>query len=755
MILKKEDASLDFGSFNQFVGKKEEAARNVLVTELIDRGTFKFFGFICNEVRTSPLVLFKSLAKWYEIPFSEANKISTDETYSNLLQEKEYSGWLKEAVEKYGFDWEDYWEFVERKMNLCYQLRSIPHGTSTAASGVIMDTGYSFLPSHDLVIGFNGEDLESLGYIKYDLLSVNTLNQIKHFEGMDLDWKEESDERVWDVIKGGDTDFVFQFSSPGMKRILKGAKTDSIFALAEANALFRPGPIEMGLIEKYVAIKSNNITKETELSDNEKILSAILKREYGENHSGLVLFQEDVMKLCQIGANFTLTEADDIRKAMGKKKEKVLEPYKNQFIENWNLDLINIKGLGQFLSDENVCLSDGTLINSKELYEIIQSGESVDSLKKEDFELTHADSVKIWEDLKGFAKYAFNKSHSVAYAIIAYYTAKMWANDRKNFIEYTLNNDTTERQQMMMDKCKELGYKFTYPSIFDMDSKFYSVDESSHTIIAPGFAERSYDSYVEFLFGETPDIYNLIYRGVCDKLTQDRFALSELVSTCLKEAKMKAMYMESDKKFNTLPEILDGLKLAEGVIDWYKKDGEYFVTMKRKRAKPNTILFHKDGSNYCKMNIFNYDKKFYGKVRDGVISNIPYINTSGIENSLNGIKTTCQEKGEDAYYKMKKKLETYMNDNWGTDFKKEKIIFRDIYVIITDIRSFNRSCKLLISFNDKDDILYASGLNKKEAEKIGKNKLVKLDLIFSPYIARKTEEFIYDFDILGIEEIKE
>lgn len=480
--------------------------------------------------------------------------------------------------------------------------------------------------------------------------------------------------------------------------------TAMMSTLAEINALYRPGPIGAGLIEKYIAIKTGQFSEKTRLTEEELIIKGILKGAFGEAHSGLCVFQEDVMMICQDGAGFTLTEADDIRKAMGKKKLKELLPYKEQFIKNWKFS---------------------------------------------------GSAEKIWESLLGFAEYAFNKSHSVAYAVIGYDTAKIWTYGPQKYLEYTFNYDTNKRYGLAVEKCKELGLKFSFPSINNMADEYITVTDKMVTV--PGSAKRNYDSYVEFLFDvENGDVFNLIYKGVCDSITKDRYALSELVSTCLATAKKGAMYMEpSGEKFTTLTQILDGLILVGGVVSYKREHDGIHVLMKRMRGESNKIIFHKNESNYCKLNICTYDRKYFGKVRDGIISDMPYINISGITTTIEGMVNTLSERGKtdkEIYYAIKDKLQDYMREYFSN---KHKRIYEDVYAIFTDFRSYERSTKIDLSFNDKDDIFYVSGENRKIVEKLGKNTLVKLKMEYSPFIKKANNTFVYDFDILEIEEVKE
>ena len=347
-------------------------SREAIMKELIDQGDFNFSGFIQNEVGATPLVLFKYVAKYCGVSSYEANKITTNEEWKEKLAEDKYDGsWLRKAVSENGFVWDKHWDSLEEKMDFCYKYGDIPWGTSIAASGVILTEDNSNLPKHDGVIAYNGEGLEKEGYIKYDLLSINTLNQIEYFKGLNVDWNNNDDDKVWDTICNGETDFVFQFSSPGMKEIIKNVQPRSVQTLAEINALYRPGPINMGMVDKYEDMKHGKV----ELDENEQVLSDLLKHVFGEEHTGLTVFQEEVMKICQEGAGFSMSDADMIRKAMGKKKAELLMGYKDQFIKGWNQKKIHINGLGDFLENDEVYLDDGSTITAIELLNRINNGE--------------------------------------------------------------------------------------------------------------------------------------------------------------------------------------------------------------------------------------------------------------------------------------------------------------------------------------------------------------------------------------------
>ena len=357
------------------------ASRNLLVAELKKRGIFDFSGYIENEVTASTLVLFKALCKYYQIPFFEANKISTDEVYKEKLSEKEYTGWLKNAVDDYGLEWEDKWDQIEKRIQSCYDLSKIPTGTSIAASGVIMAEGETDLPAKfnkDIggnIISYNGTDLESWGYIKYDLLSINTLNQIQYFKGVGFDWNDTKDPKVYDSICSGDLDFVFQLSGFVPREMCLKGKPRSIEDLAAISAINRPGPLNLNLNKTWIDVKNGT----HEFTDPHDIaIEKILKKIYGSEHTGLLVYQEEVMSLCRDGSGFTLAESDEIRRAMGKKKQELMDSFKPQFVNDWKYDNIYTIGDKHYISGDIVELIDGTSITIEELYERVENGEQIE-----------------------------------------------------------------------------------------------------------------------------------------------------------------------------------------------------------------------------------------------------------------------------------------------------------------------------------------------------------------------------------------
>ncbi|NMB09724.1 MAG: hypothetical protein GX982_03420, partial [Tissierellia bacterium] len=141
----------------------------------------------------------------------------------------------------------------------------------------------------------------------------------------------------------------------------------------EISAINRPGPLALGLHNKWIDAHKGKAT----FTKEEKVISELLKNAFGESHTGLVIYQEDVMKIFQDGAGFSLGESDNIRRAMGKKNKDLMASFKERFIENWKYnEIISIDGLGSFAPDQNITLSNGNKIRAKDLYDRVQNGET-------------------------------------------------------------------------------------------------------------------------------------------------------------------------------------------------------------------------------------------------------------------------------------------------------------------------------------------------------------------------------------------
>lgn len=278
--------------------------------------------------------------------------------------------------------------------------------------------------SGQIIAQFDISVAEKAGLLKMDFLGLTTLSiitetlkYVKQNKGIEIDIDNIplNDEQTFDIFKNGYTDEIFQFESPGMKKYLKQLKPDNINDLIAMNALYRPGP--MKYIDSYIRRKHKIEKIEYPFPEMKDIL---------EETYGITVYQEQVMLLSQRLAGFTKGQADELRKAMGKKKLDVLQKMEQQFLEGCK-----------------------------------KNGYPIEKVKK------------IWEDWKDFASYAFNKSHSVCYAILAYQTAYLKAHFPSEFMCAALNTkQDIESIANVLYECYRMGIKILPPDINESTEKF-------------------------------------------------------------------------------------------------------------------------------------------------------------------------------------------------------------------------------------------------------------------------------------------
>ena len=324
------------------------------------------------------------------------------------------------------------------------------------------------------VTQIEGKDIESAGVIKMDFLGLKTLSIIKNTTEMvrnifnitlDTDNLPLNDELTFKLFQQGNTIGVFQFESPGMQKYLIGIKPDKIDDLIALCALYRPGP--MAYIDKYINRKFGREQVVYDLP----IMKNILESTYG-----IVIYQEQVMLLSKLLANFTGAEADDLRKAMGKKDKEAMKKKEAYFLEK-----------------------------------CIQNNYPEDIIKK------------IWHDWEAFAEYAFNKSHSVIYAIVAYQTAYLKANYTAAFMAASLNNASNiEAISFILEDCNRNNIRFFGPDINE-SNKGFTINKNNEIRFGLGGIKGVGEAAIETIIterntnGEFKDIYNFFERLKGDK----------------------------------------------------------------------------------------------------------------------------------------------------------------------------------------------------------------------------------------------
>ncbi|MGB9771166.1 MAG: DNA polymerase III subunit alpha [Candidatus Kapaibacteriota bacterium] len=324
-------------------------------------------------------------------------------------------------------------------------LEGLYRHTSVHAAGIVIapEDVSEFVPLYlqkvdnedkiEIVTQYSMNELESAGLVKMDFLGLRTLSIIddtiemiekNHGIKIDIDKIDFDDPKTFELFALGKTLGVFQFESSGMQEYLRQLKPTSIMELSDMNALYRPGPIQH--IPEYIDRKFGR----KKIEYLHPLMEKSLKPTYG-----IIVYQEQVMQLAQDIAGFTLAQADNLRRAMGKKKIDVMMKMKPDFIEGAK----RINGI-----DEKI---------AEEIFDLIEK----------------------------FANYGFNKSHSLAYAILAYQTAWLKAHYPAEFIAANLNAEINNPKQIpkLIEEAKSFGIQILPPDVNRSFARFVAIDSKT------------------------------------------------------------------------------------------------------------------------------------------------------------------------------------------------------------------------------------------------------------------------------------
>ncbi|MDO5027216.1 MAG: DNA polymerase III subunit alpha [Tissierellia bacterium] len=328
-------------------------------------------------------------------------------------------------------------------------VEGMPRHTSTHAAGVVIASKAvdEFVPlsrnGDQITTQYNMIELEELGLLKMDFLGLRNLTVIKdaidfiekiHGKKIDINSIDENDPKAMKLFHDADTIGVFQFESEGMRAFLKELKPTKFDDLIAANSLFRPGP--MNEIPNYIKYRHNP----DQVSYIDDQLTDILDVTYG-----VIVFQEQVMQIVQKLAGFSLGEADNLRRAMGKKKMAVMEENRKYFVHGK-------------LDEKGQVIVAGA----------VRNGVDQDTANK------------IYDLMIDFAKYAFNKSHSAAYSYVAMQTAWLKAHYPTEYFAALLSSvmGDSSKIQLYIKEAKRLGIEILRPSINKSYKKFSVEDKS-------------------------------------------------------------------------------------------------------------------------------------------------------------------------------------------------------------------------------------------------------------------------------------
>jgi DNA polymerase III subunit alpha len=371
----------------------------------------------------------RDVGRVLEMPFAEVDRVAKqipaalDMTLEKALEESEPLRQMEQSDPK-----------VKELLSVARRLEGMTRHASVHAAGVVIApraiTEYAPLykgARDEIVTQWSMKEIERVGLLKMDFLGLSTLTlifdaiaEIKRTEGIDVDIDNIplDDAKTYQLFQEGQTYGIFQFESSGMRDILRKSKPQRLDDLIALNALYRPGPLRSGMVDDYIARKQGR----TEIKYELPALEPILADTYG-----VIAYQEQVMRISNVVAGFTLGEADLLRKAMGKKNAEVMAKMRGAFVDG-------AKKLGT---------------NEKK-------------------------AVHLFDLMEHFAGYGFNKSHSTAYAFLAYQTAYLKANYPWHFAAalLTIEAQNTDKLALYLGECRDRAIPLLPPDINDSHLAF-------------------------------------------------------------------------------------------------------------------------------------------------------------------------------------------------------------------------------------------------------------------------------------------
>jgi len=414
-------------------------------------------------------------------------------------------------------------KLISQTLKFAEVLEGSVRQTGVHACGIIIgkDSLDNYIPMStakdtDLyVTQYEGNHVESVGLLKMDFLGLKTLSIIKDaIENIrksrgieiDIDNIPLDDRKTFELFSNGETTGIFQFESTGMKRYLRDLRPNRFEDLIAMNALYRPGPMEY--IPQFIKRKNGIDKTDYAIPVMEKYLN---------DTYGITVYQEQVMLLSQELAGFTKGQADSLRKAMGKKKKSLMDEMKTLFLEG--------------------CQKNG------------HEEEKIN---------------KIWTDWEAFAQYAFNKSHSTCYALIAFQTGYLKANYPAEYMAAVLSRNISDIKKItiFMDETRRMGIAVLGPDINESNVKF-TVNKDGNIRFGLGAIKGVGESAVLQLIEEREkngfykNIYDLAERANLNSLNKKNLEAMAVAGAfdCFPEM-IRAQYFSLDTKGSSFIESL-------------------------------------------------------------------------------------------------------------------------------------------------------------------------------------------------------
>ena len=488
--------------------------------EVIDYVTKKYgrenVAQIVTFSQLKPKLAVRDVSRVLSLPVSVGDRIARlipdgpDVNFERAFRE---SAGLKEAIEAD--------ESVAKVVRIAERLEGLSRHAGMHAAGVVIAPRpiTEYLPLYrtnkdEITTQFDMNAVEKMGLLKIDFLGLITLDIIdaallaiarRTGQALDLEHVPMDDELTYELFRAGKTACVFQFDSGGMRDLLRRAKPRVFADLAALNALYRPGALDAGTVEDYVRRRSGSSKVTYPLPEIADILEETL---------GILVYQEQVMRIAQRVAGYSLAEADLLRKAIGKKNRDIMQAEAERFIRK--------------------CVDQGT---------------------------PKVKAQELWSLIEPFARYGFNKSHAVAYAMVAYKTAYLKAHHPVDFLAATLSAEigSTDGIVKVLGDCQEMGIPVLPPDINESEKNFAGVggsirfglaaikgvgDAAAVSILAERETRR-FASFTDFAARLDPRLVNkrtldaLTAAGAFDSLGRNRATLAAASEKVLASAQRR------------------------------------------------------------------------------------------------------------------------------------------------------------------------------------------------------------------------
>ncbi|MDR1080228.1 MAG: DNA polymerase III subunit alpha [Deltaproteobacteria bacterium] len=396
-------------------------------------GGSEYVAQIATLGQMKPRMVIRDVARALDIPLADADRIA------KLIPDDDLKITLDKALEREPLLAEEVKSRPEIRtlFERARVLEKLFRHASLHASGVVIGDRplKDLLPlfmlqktgkAASVATQFELTGVESMGLIKFDFLGLQTLTLIKHClrlladKGVhvDMDELDTSDPVTYELFRGGNLNGVFQMEKPGFRQYIMNMRPRCIEDITGLLAMYRPGPLKSGQADQYIKVKRGEAKPEYPLPELKPIL---------EETGGVILYQEQVMRIGQMLAGFSLGEADEMRRAMGKKKKEEMDLLRPKFIDG--------------------CLAHGTKRNKAE---------------------------EIFGLLEKFAEYGFNKSHSAAYAVVCFQTAWLKAHHPVEFMAALMTSEQQDHDKIaeLMSECRATGIDVLPPDVNSSGEKF-------------------------------------------------------------------------------------------------------------------------------------------------------------------------------------------------------------------------------------------------------------------------------------------